>query len=104
MAVRWNHFHHQHNRRKLRHVRPFTHAVKRHDANLNDTHGYLVLQLVLAEDSRMVVLGLISLQIASEELINPRENICTDRKLVIRQSFEAYIPKLFTVLHGEWYA
>lgn len=60
----------------------------------------LILQIILSSDPKMVSLGLYSLLIASEELINPQDELCTVRKQEIRQNFETHIPQIFSVLHG----
>lgn len=56
--------------------------------------------MIISDDSGTVLLGLSYLLIACEELLYPREELSTDRKLAIRRYFENLIPQLFTLLNG----
>lgn len=51
-------------------------------------------------DSNMVLLGLSSLLIAAEELINPQENVCMARKFEIKKYIETCLPYIFLVLNS----
>lgn len=57
----------------------------------------------MSDDSTTVQLGLSHLLITCEELLYPREELSTDRKLMIRHNFETHIPNLFVLLSGKWY-
>ncbi|XP_065205186.1 exportin-6-A [Planococcus citri] len=59
-----------------------------------------IINMIISNDSSTVSLGLSYLLIACEELLFPREELSTDRKLMIRRSFETLIPQLFTLLNA----
>lgn len=57
--------------------------------------------MLLSDDVQMVLFGLNFLLITSEELIEPREIMCSSKKLEIRHHFESNIPQVFCLLNGE---
>lgn len=56
--------------------------------------------MIASDDSSTILLGLSHLLIACEELLCPREELSTDRKLMIRHNFETHISQLFILLSG----
>lgn len=58
-------------------------------------------QLFLLDDVNMVSLGLASLYIATDELINPQGDMYVAKKNEFRKHFENCVPQIFLVLSGE---